>query len=99
MCVLVIGHVTRLRCRFVVRDCIWPSEPPIPREFVRAIVDTEGPFADATDNDGLNGPSLVLGVLDPHLGSRMKSFWYGFGAIDLLCDSGLLPPPAGPNAS
>ena len=55
-------------------------------------LDTERPFADAADNDGLNGPSLVPRLLDPHLGSRMKSL-FGFGAIDSLCNSGLLTPP------
>ena len=63
----------------------WPYEPPVPHEFPRAVVDTEGPFADATDNDGFDGPSLALGVLDPHLGSRMKLF--AFGSMYSLRDS------------
>ena len=85
MSVLVIGQAIRPRRQFVVRGSGWPYEPPVPHEFPRAVVDTEGPFADATDNDGFDGPSLVLGVLDPHLGSRMKLF--GFGAMFSLRDS------------
>ena len=91
MCVLVIGHATRPRCRFVVRGSSWPYEPPVPREFPRAVVDKEGPFADAADYDGLDGPSLAPMVLDPHLGSRMKLF--GFGPMYSLRDSQLLTPP------
>ena len=87
MCVLVIGHATRLRRQFVARGSGWPYELPVPRKFARAVVDMVGPSVDATDNDGLDGPSLAPGVLDPHLGSRMELFWYGFGAMDSLCDS------------
>ena len=64
----------------MVRGSSWPYEPP------RAVVDKEGPFADAADNDGLDGPSLAPMVLDPHLGSRMKWFLYGFGAMDSFRD-------------
>ena len=87
MCVLVIGHAIHLQRRLVVRGSCWPDELPVPREFARAIVDTVGPFVDATDNDGLNGPSLAPMVLDPHLGSRMKWFLSGFGAMNSLRDS------------
>ena len=87
MCVLVIGHVTRLRCRFVARGSGWPYELPVPRKFARAVVDMVGPSIDATDNDGLVGPSLAPGVLDPYLGSRMELFFYGFGAMYSLRDS------------
>ena len=87
MCVLVIGHAIHLRRRFVVRGSCWPDELPVPREFARAIVDTVGPFVGATDNDGLDGPSLTPMVLDPHLVSRMKWFLYGFGAMDSFRDS------------
>ena len=64
-----------------------PDEFAISGEFSHAIVDTVRPFVDATDNDGLNGPSLAPMVLDPHLGSRMKWFLYGFGAMDSFRDS------------
>ena len=87
MCVLVIGHVTRLQRQFVARGSGWPYELPVPREFTRTVVDTVGPFVGATDNDGLDGPSFTPMVLDPHLGSRMKSFLFGFGAMYSLCDS------------
>ena len=71
----------------MVRGSCWPDELPVPREFARAIVDTVGPFVDATDNDGLNGPSLAPMVLDPHLGSRMKWSLPGLGAMNSLRDS------------
>ena len=87
MCVLVVGHVTRLRCRFVARGSGWPYELSVPRKFARAVVDTVGPFVGATDDDGLDGPSFTPMVLDPHLGSRMKWFLYGFGAMDSFRDS------------
>ena len=40
-------------------------------------------------------PSLTRkDLLDPDLGTRMKSLGFGFGAmVDSLCDSGLLTPP------
>ena len=100
-CVLVIGRETSLLCHVmagvVARSCGWPYKPLIPCEFARAVADTEGPvlrhvMAGVADNDVLNGPSLALWVLDPHLGSGMKSL-FGLGAIDSPCDSGLLTPP------
>ena len=85
MSALVIGQAIRLRRQFVARGSGWPYELPVPRKFARAVVDMVGPSADATDNDGLDGPSLTPMVLDPHLGSRMKLF--GFGSMYSLRDS------------
>ena len=93
MSVLVIGQAIRLRRQFVARGSGWPYELPVPRKFTRAVVDTVGPFVGATDNDGLDGPSLTPMVLDPHLVSRMKWFLYGFGAMDSFRDSCLFTPP------
>ena len=87
MSALVIGQAIRLRRQFVARGSGWPYELPVPRKFARAVVDTVGPFVGATDNDGLNGPSLAPMVLDPHLGSRMKWSLSGFGAMNSLRDS------------
>ena len=53
-----------------------------------------GPLVDASDNDILSGPLLTQkDLLDPYLGTRMKSFGFGFGA------SLSAPTPAGPNSS
>ena len=54
LCVLVIGHAIHLRHRFVARGSGWSYEPPVPRKFARAVVDTVGPSVDGTDNDGLD---------------------------------------------
>ena len=87
--------VVSLWYRFVARGCICiqPYEPPIPCEFARAIADTKGPFAHVTDDDCFDRPPLGLGVLNPHLGPRMKLFWLGFGAVDSFRNSGLFTPP------
>ena len=87
MSALVIGQAIRLRRQFVARGSGWPYELPVPRKFARAVVDTVGPFVGATDDDGLDGPSFTPMVLDPHLGSRMKWFLYGFGAMDSFRNS------------
>ena len=87
--------VVSLWYRFVARGCICiqPYEPPIPCEFARAVADTKGPFAHVTDDDSLDRPPLGLGVLNPHLGPRMKLYRLGFGAIDSFRNSGLFTPP------